>query len=465
MSVVDMGRAGRGASWIAVGLALLFIGAGSFGLSGPDFKKVSIPLPVVIEGKPTPSKMYLKVEMKSYNQSFDQFAAGHPDKVEAMFVKAVQAVRKNDVTAFGSVWTPPDQMKSIGQPKVVKMADNGPAGWMKVIRSMFDFSKLTVVAEVLAGQDTIFIWDSETKSGTVRRSMYVGLDRSGTLRLSAPGGNNPIDDMLQNAFIAAQVDPNSYKPLPEVNLRFQYRIPLVGKLDAGPHPVFFQFDGSTVDFPLNDDKAKAPTPVLDFFRTAHSALKSGKYDAYANAFTPNSQEKVKEWGAAQEKAKQERLQQEKIQEEKKLQQEKSKPEQPKSDQSKPGQAQPEISKGEMSSAAPPAAGAASTTKSLMPPPVQYSNVKFVLNADPIYLVFQAAGPGDMWMPNKLTYSYILHQGSDYKITNFEYASTLDEFLQNPALFDTNILKPPAKPGTANAKPVPAPAKPGTVNKK
>ncbi len=86
---------------------------------------MSIPLPVVIEGKPMPSKMYLKVEMKSINQSFDQFATGKTDKAEAMFVKAVQAVRKKDVAAFGSVWSAPDQMKSTGQTKVVKMATKG----------------------------------------------------------------------------------------------------------------------------------------------------------------------------------------------------------------------------------------------------------------------------------------------------------------------------------------------------
>jgi hypothetical protein len=448
MSVVDMARRGRGARWAALGLGVCLVSAGAFSLSGQGFRPMSIPLPIVIEGKPVPSKMYLKVEMKSYNQPFDQFAAGHPDKVEAMFVKAVKAVRKNDVEAFASVWSPPDQMKSIGQPRAVKLSENGPDSWLKVIRSMFDFDKLTVVAEVLAGQDTIFIWDSETKNGVLRRALYVGLDRKGGLRLSAPGGTNPVDDLLQNAFVAALAAPDSYKALPDVNLRYQYRLPLAGKLDAGPHPVFFEFDGSPVDFSLTDEKVKAPTPLLVFFRTADLALKSGKYEAYANDFTAKSQDKVKEWTAAEEKVKQERLkQEEKLQQEKKLEQEKSKPEQ--------------------SSAAPPAATPASKPKAAEAPRVPASSyVKFVLNADPIYLVFQAPGKGDTWMPNTLTYSYVLHQGGDYKITNFEYANTLDEFLQHSGLFDMNILKPaPAKPGAANAKSVPVPAKPTTVNKK
>ena len=69
-----------------------------------------------------------------------------------------------------------------------------------------------------------------------------------------------------------------------------------------------------------------------------------------------------------------------------------------------------------------------------------ANVKFVLNADPIFLVFQAPGSGDNWMPQALSYSYVVREGGSYKIANFSSMNTLDDFLQNPALFDKNILK-------------------------
>ena len=69
-----------------------------------------------------------------------------------------------------------------------------------------------------------------------------------------------------------------------------------------------------------------------------------------------------------------------------------------------------------------------------------ANVKFVLNADPIFLVFRARGSGDKWMPQALRYSYVVREGGTYKITNFSSMNTLDDFLQNPALFDKNILK-------------------------
>jgi hypothetical protein len=68
------------------------------------------------------------------------------------------------------------------------------------------------------------------------------------------------------------------------------------------------------------------------------------------------------------------------------------------------------------------------------------NVKFVLNAEPVFLVFQAPGAGNNWMPENLTYSYVLHEGGTYKIANFSSVTEIDGFLENPKFFDKRILK-------------------------
>jgi hypothetical protein len=424
MEKLDMEKRGVDARWAALGLAVLFIGTGSLSLSGQEFRRLSIPLPVEIDAKPTRSKLYLKVEMKTINQPFDQFAAGHPDKEEAMFVKAVQAVRKNDVAGFGSVWTAPDEMKNRGQTKVAMMSNNTPDGWMKVIRDMFDFDKLTVVAEVLAGPDTVFIWDSQTKNGVLRRALYVGADKNGKPRLSAVGGANPVDDLLQNAFVAAQSDPD-YKPLPNINLRYQYPVPLEGA-GLGQHPVFLVFDGLPMDFPVTNEKVEAPSPLLKFYRAATLAQRDSMTEQFAASFTSKSAEKVKEWQAAKtEFEKQHKSEQ------------KSKPPNP--------------------AAATGPATAALDEKALTK---VRSYVKFVMNADPLYLVFQAPGQGNNWKPGDLSYAYLVSESGSYKQANFGYGNTLDQLLQNPGLFDKQALKPaPAKPGAPKPKVQPAPAKP------
>ena len=413
-----------------------------------ELTRVSVPIPVEIEGRPVHCQLYLKLEMKNYDLPFDKFATGSLDKAETMFATAVEAIRKEDATKFASVWTSPDEMEGNKQ-ETVKMEDESVGNWIKVARNNFDFDHLTIVAEALLGSESMFIFDSVTKAGVQRYALYVGLDQKGRVRLSAVSSAAPLELMVLNAFVAARTAPDEYKPVPNLYLRYQYPIPLTGEKNTRPHPVFLEFDGAPTDFSLSDEKAKPPSPVLALLRDATLAYKSGNNDAYANYFSPKSQGAVKKWLAAMDEQKQERLKREKIQQEKL--------EQKKLEQQKLNPAQ---------TSAPPAATPVSKPKTAEIPPVPTAHVKFVLNADPIYLVFQASGPGDKWMPANLTYSYILHQGNDYKITNFAYSNTLDDFLQNPALFDKNVLKPPpAKPVTPNGKGVPPSAKPTTVNKK
>jgi hypothetical protein len=353
-------------------------------LSAQQFAAVSVPLPVEIDGQPTHCRLYLKVETKTYNVPFDKFAAGPLDSAQTMFATAVDAIRKNDAAKFASVWTAPDQMKRDSQ-VTVALADSSTDSWLKVARSNFDFDKLTVVAEVLVGSETVFIWDAPTSAGIRRNAFYIGLDQKNQLRLSAVSSNSPVEPLILNAFVAAKMYPAVYKPISNLNVGYQYPIPLAGPGDAGAHPVFFEFDGAPMDFPIGDEKIKAPTPLLEFLRNAAFAIRSGKDKSFASDFTPRSREIMSQWLAATEKQK-------------------------------------------------PATATAGLVSAMM------ANVKFVLNADPIFLVFQAPGSGDNWTPPALSYSYVAREGGTYKIANFSSMNTLDDFLQNPALFDKNILK-------------------------
>ena len=301
-----------------------------------------------------------------------------------MFVTAVQAIRKADAAKFASVWTAPNQMKGLGT-TVIAMMDNSPENWMKVARSNLDFDNLKVIAQARIGSNTLFIWDSMTKDGARRNAFYVGLDNNNQMRLSAVGSSAPVEVMVLNALQAAQTEPDAYKPLPNINLRYEYPIPSNGNADTGAHPVYFEFDGSPMDFPLGDEKVKPPTPLLEFFRNAALAQRNGENELYASSFTPKSAERVRQWLASME----------------------------------------------------------SRRKLARQPPQMPSTlgyVKFILSADPIFLVFQAPTAGNDWKSESLTYSYILHEGGGYKIANFSSAAELDDFLQNPKFFDNRVLK-------------------------
>ena len=367
-----------------VGLALALLVAPT-SVFGEEFSRVSVPLPVTIDGRPTRCALYLKFEMKRYNIPFNQFAAGPLDKAQTMFVTAVQALRKSDAAKFSSVWTSPSQMKGLGT-TIVTMSDDRPENWMSQARSVFDFDNLKVIAQAQLGLSTMFIWESMTKGGGRRNAFYVGFDKNNQLRLSAVSSSATVESMIMSAFWAAQTEPAAYQPLPNIKLRYEYPIPLDGgNAGTSAHPVFVEFDGAPMDFPLGDEKVKPPTALLKFFRNATLARKQGKDNLYASCFTPKSAEKVRQWLASM---------------------------------------------------------ASRRKLANQPPPMQsrLGNVKFVLNAEPIFLVFEAPTGGNDWTPENLTYSYILHRGGGYKIANFFYSTDFDDFLQNPAFFDKGILK-------------------------
>jgi hypothetical protein len=370
---------------LGLSLALAAIATPAF---GQEFSLVSVPLAVNIDGRPMRSGLYLKFEMKSYNIPFDQFAAGSLDKEQAMFVTAVQAIRRTDAAKFASVWTSPDQMKGLGT-TIITLENDSPQNWMSQARNNFDFDHLKLIAQLRMGTDTMFVWDSTTKNGIQRNALYVGLDKHNQLRLSAVSSSTPVEVLVLNSFEAAQAD-SAYRPSPNIHLRYEYPIPLDGSAHTA-HPIFFQFDGTAMDFPLGDQKVKPPNSLLAFFRSAALAHQNGNDDLYASSFTPLSAARVKQWLASMESRK-------------KLVHQ------------------------------PPQA------------PMILGNVKFVMNANPVFLVFQSPVRGGEWTPASVTYSYVVHEGGAYKIANFSSSTELDDFLQNPQFFDTRILKsPPVQP--------------------
>ncbi|MGP6157514.1 MAG: hypothetical protein ACLPYS_08415 [Vulcanimicrobiaceae bacterium] len=371
---------------LALTLALVAAPAGAF---AQGFEHAALPIPVEIDGRPVHSTLYFDMEMKRYGVPFDTFAAGPLDKAQTMFAAVVQAIRKQDVAKFASIWTSPDQMKHGGK-TTVSLANNNPANWIGIARSVFDFDHLTVVAEVLLGSESMFVWDSPSKAGIRRNAFYVGPDRNNRLRLTVVSSNAPVEVLVLDAFEAARTDPGAYKALPESNLQYRYPIPLAGKGDPGAHPLFLEFDGSPTDFPLGDENVKASTPLLEFFRSASLAYAGGKYDAYAADFTAKSQQTVRQWLASEDARR---------------------------------QAQPH-----------PAALT-----------VRPGNVNFVIAADPVFLIFHAPFLAKNWTPENLTYDYVVREGGAFKLTNFSYVTSLDDFLQDPVLFDKSFLKsPPAK---------------------
>ncbi|HEY3638197.1 MAG TPA: hypothetical protein VGK90_08580, partial [Rhizomicrobium sp.] len=360
------------------------------------FETTRLPLPINIDGRQVSCPLYLKLEMKTYNIPFDKFSAGN--KAEAMFATAVQAIRSRDTAKFASVWTSPDQMKRLsGETTTVSLTDNSTANWINTARSMFQFDHLTVVAEILVGPDTMFVWEAPTESVPRRAAFYVGFDQKNQTRLSIASSNAPVLSLIKSAFDAAQTtDGHAYPPVPKILPSYPFAIAIAGSDKPETHPAYLEFNGTPIDFPVGNLKVTSHNLMLAFMRKAVRDLHSGRNDAFAHDFTPRSGERVKQWLDA-------------------------------------------IALRNRSMKTPAANMGMNAATAGMQAALE-SNVKFVLDADPVYLVFQAAGPGNNWTPEGLSYSYVIHEGDTYKIANFSASDDLDDVLQNPALFDKNSLK-------------------------
>lgn len=68
-------------------------------------------------------------------------------------------------------------------------------------------------------------------------------------------------------------------------------------------------------------------------------------------------------------------------------------------------------------------------------------VKFVMDLDPVYLIFFSPDAGDKWRSSSLDYEYVLRvSGGEYRIVNKFFSSIQDELWRNPKLFDFEVLK-------------------------
>lgn len=83
-----------------------------------------------------------------------------------------------------------------------------------------------------------------------------------------------------------------------------------------------------------------------------------------------------------------------------------------------------------------AAGNSMRTPQLLPP---VEHIQFVLNAEPVYIVFTAPPPTP-GVPAGWSYQFVVHEHGAYKLANYSYSGTLDDLLQNKTLFTKEHLR-------------------------
>lgn len=357
-----------------LGLALL--GAGPGWAAG--FVGQAYPLPHRVDRERVRTSLLVQFDIERYGQPFAAFAARHLDPFEATFRRFVQALVAGDVAAVAAL----RPGEAAAQTRAL----------VQGYRGFFEGGeRIGVVARVAVGDYQVFVWDWPTPGGRVLQAFAIE-GPADKPRVEIVTSNRPVDTLIVDALQGAQRQPDVYAPVaPE--RRYHFVLPVAGGR-PGAHPVVLHFDGAPVDRELFDngpapasDAAGAasggepptgrPADALRAYAAAQAAFASRDMERFLGAHTDKSREKLKGWF----------------------------------EQMSPDRFD---------------AYHADTLTG--------RRVRFVLDADPLVIVFYTRG-----RERRLYYDHLVSNGRrGYQLTNAYFEDFLDDVLGNDALFATDL---------------------------
>jgi hypothetical protein len=398
---VSVSRKGRQFGWrdiygcaAMVVCLMLFIG----NAQAQQFTVRNFPIPISVDGEHVRSNVFLQFEMKDYGMPFSKFAGMHLDPREAVFAELVRAMQHNDAKAVEKVLAPQKPRKPEPDEKggTVLMPEMTPeknaVDVTTVYRAAFgNLENVDVIAQVLVGSKSLFIWDAKMIGRPRRRAFSVEPDGPTRLVAREVTAANPVDILILSILEDGFKDPMAYAAVADPHLRYRQPLAIEGK-NKTAHEVALLFNGQPVDF---DAFAETPPtdPLLLFYWNVFTAFKAHKNNEFLAGHSAKSQAKLQQWWKT---------------------------------------FTPEAE----------SAYYKSITNGRW--------VKFVMDGDPVYIVFYGQKKGADWIVGSLSYQYVLKnpQTQHYLIANVLSQGFFDDVIGRNTLFDQRVLKPPVVPKKA-----------------
>jgi hypothetical protein len=352
-------------------------------------------VPISIDGERVRSNIFLQFEMKDYGVPFSKFSASHLDPREAVFAELVRSIQKNDPKAVEKVLVQPRPLKINPDDKngTISAIPTTPEQYavetVKVYRATFgNFDNIDVIAQVQVGSKSLFVWDAKLPGRPRRRAFSV--EAEGPTRLVAREvmSSSPVDVLILSILEEGVKNPSAYAAVPDPHLHYRQPLAIEGK-NKTAHEVALLFNGEALDF---DAFGEGPVtnPLLAFYRSVFSAFKAHKMDVFLAAHTVKSRAKLQAWWKTFSKENED---------------------------------------------------AYYLTM------VKGRFVKFVMDGDPVYILFYSQTKGKDWIVGSLGYQYVVKNSSDqqYQIANVLSEGFFDDVIGKNNLFDQRVLKPPVVP--------------------
>jgi hypothetical protein len=367
-----------------------------------QFTVRNFPVPISIDGEHIRSNAYLQFEMKDYGVPFSKFSAGQLDPRESVFAQLIRGLQKNDPRAVEKVFMPARKRKEAPDEKggVISSPPMTPAqaaaDFTSAYRAAFgNFENIDVIAQILVGSKSLFIWDARMPGRPRRRAFSVepeGPAAAARLVAREVTAAAPVDILVLSILEDGFKNPSAYVSVADPHLRYRQPLAIEGK-NKTVHEVALLFNGEPADFNAFGD-TPSNDPLLLFYRGVFQAFKAHKQDEFLAGHSVKSQAKFKQWWKTFNKDAEE-------------------------------------------------AYYTTMTKGRW--------VKFVMNCDPIYIVFYSQTKGNDWLPGSLGYQYVVKspETQQYLISNVLSQGFFDDVIEKNNLFDERVFKSPAVPKKAS----------------
>jgi hypothetical protein len=351
------------------------------------FKTESVPMAINIEGKPVRSSIYLQYDTKPYGMTLEQFAIQKLDDREKFFSQGLRAIRNRDYANLSVIWQAPPANSKASVAMNVSTAksylDTFAVGYGK-------FEGLKILHRVEMNSGSLFLWGAKATNGVFWPEGSIVIPSAKKLAFQPVTPSDTVANLIVDSAVAASIKPADFTPVADVHSKYRAVLGSTGRTTPSPHPIALQFDGVPLNFSVFDAAEPPANPVLAFYQDAYMKLKRRAFDDFVKTYAPESQRSAAKFAANLKLA-----------------------------------------------------NASEYFDSL----TSSRYVKFLLNADPVFLVFYSNDKSDKWSFNSLHHDYVVRdlQTGTYKLANFAFTSSFDDLLNDQDLFDQQIFRRGAVP--------------------
>jgi len=349
----------------------------------------SFPLPVRIDHNYyVKSSMYLRCSYEPYDIPLSEFKDKENSQVANRFKKVLSDIRDHNMPTFAKI-SPRITQDSKGlQQQPSSKIEGIVAGYNSLLSPEVvgqDFSKIKIIQQFYVGADQIVVWgvnQTPNNSGKVlRRSFSFKKDQQGDLLWEA-GPPNEIQCLINEIMQQSAESNNVFLPIAVTKLNYEYPVPGT----TSGYTAYLQFNGKICDLDVFSDTASTNDPILTFYQNAYRLFRDSP-EAIANLYTPESAQKYRDWLK-------------------------------KTDPNYISRQHMDI-----------------VTKG--------RKVIFLLNADPVFIVFYQPFVNAKKDLSDVRYEFIIREPKDsqLRLTNLNYSGFLSQFFDNRELFIDPFLKP------------------------